>query len=807
MFVNVTNNTVSRYIDIDPLLANIEVPVVPADGIGGGDTMQIRYATNNPTRTQAQQHVRKPLIYVEGYDANNKYNIYSLISSDPIKPGEWVRLPFPPNNYDFMYYLDDIANYDLVFVNYNTLRSFEDNAKMLQQVIEWVNKDKAMGGSTAKNVVLGVSAGGVLSRYTLARMTKFVGVNSTDTRLLLTMDSPHQGANVPLALQHFLYDLSEQTVLGQKIKNTNAGLKKFINLNNKPATIQLLKARVVDGEGNVAFNTFLNGPESDYQKMVRFDAVNNPNNITAPYKFLAVSQGSQCGIPVAESGVNFASQDGEFALFELWLPSIIDPSFSLKSKWWLTTQLNALPNGGTANIEYFKFERRIKLWGIGFGWKTLNEYNRTNPQGFVGWDVAPGGTQSIFDRTNGDLSTGIQSQPFYKNWYGFPIAVLQAGVSVGINQDIFTFVSTTSALDAPIGTNQNAIFNFTTNGNANTSTFRYQAQTQEPGNSLFNRNHTDYTARNALWIYNELEDITQPVAICTDECPNNIGISGISRLCANTQQYSINGLPANASVAWSYTPNNGGLSITTSGNTASVSKVIDGQYVLTANVTKPCNSYSTSANIDGAALRPLVGQYTFPNYPNSPTKPFQTFTQIGFMGPNSKVKLNMFAGYTNFTFLPTFFSSNGLPVNYVISGSEVEITYQSAGQTIQGQYSYTNECGEPAGTNSFFIQIVNSARTVADDLVVHITPNPTTNYVTVAIENNTAVGNTQAANIASNTIMDLVDLNTNITLKQWKFAEVSTKTYTLDIVGIKKGIYSLRVNRAGVSTVQKLIIY
>ena len=468
-------------------------------------------------------------------------------------------------------------------------------------------------------------------------------------------------------------------------------------------------------------------------------------------------------------------------------------------------KLNALPNGGTANIEYFKFERRIKLWGIGFGWKTLNEYNRTNPQGFVGWDVAPGGTQSIFDRTNGDLSTGIQSQPFYKNWYGFPIAVLQAGVSVGINQDIFTFVSTTSALDAPIGTNQNAIFNFTTNGNANTSTFRYQAQTQEPGNSLFNRNHTDYTARNALWIYNELEDITQPVAICTDECPNNIGINGISRLCANIQQYSINGLPANASVAWSYTPNNGGLSITTSGNTASVSKVIDGQYVLTANVTKPCNSYSTSFNIDGAALRPIMGQYTYPYYPNNGAIPFQTYTQISFMGPGSKVKLTMTANSTNITYL-SFFSSNGSPVNYVITGNEVVITYYSAGQTIQGQYTYTNDCGV-TGTYSFFIAITNSGRVAPENLMVHITPNPTTNYVTVAIENNTAVGNTQAANKAGNTIMDLVDLNTNITLKQWKFAEVSTKTYTLDIVGIKKGIYSLRVNRAGVSTVQKLIIY
>jgi hypothetical protein len=292
VYVTVTNNTANIYEDNDPQMANIPVPVVPSDGISGGDVMQIRYAKNNPTRTQAQQHVRKPLIYVEGYDVSNSYDIYKLIKNDPNsdRKGEWIQLI--SQGYNLMYDLDDIASYDLVFVNYNTLRSFEDNTKMLQRVIEWVNADKILGNSTQKNVVLGVSAGGVLARYTLARMTKNIGVNSTDTRLLVTMDSPHQGANVPLSLQHFLYDLGEQKVLGQRIKNNNADLKKFIQLNDAPATAQLLKARVVDANGTVLFNTFLNGDNSPYQKMVRFDAVNNPNNVTPPYKFLALSQGS-----------------------------------------------------------------------------------------------------------------------------------------------------------------------------------------------------------------------------------------------------------------------------------------------------------------------------------------------------------------------------------------------------------------------------------------------------------------------------------------------------------------------------------
>ena len=606
------SNTASRYEDTDPLMATIPVRVVAADGIGGGDFMQIRYAKDNPTRLQPQQHLRKPIIYVEGYDPsdleridpNNKgNNIYSLIRDNPNtdKKGEWVSLI--TQGYDFMYYLDDVAAYDLVYVNYNTFRSFEDNSKMLQRVIEWVNADKALGSSTAKNVVLGVSAGGVLSRYTLARMTKYIGVNSTDTRLLLTMDSPHQGSNVPLSLQHFLYDLGEQQVLGQKLKDNDKALKKFIYLNSQIATVQLLKARVVDATGTVLFNTFLNGPNSPYQQMVRFDAANNPGNVVAPYKFLAVAQGSQCGVPVTTPGITFASQDAPFATFRFWFPPTPwTPFIHVASKWWLKCEMKALPNAGTANIEYFKFERRIKLWGIGFGWKTMNEYNRSNPPGFTTWDAAPGSTQSIEGRAGGGLSTGLVRQDIWKNWNGFPFIKLKAGPSLNINQDLFAFVSPTSSLDAPIGTDPYTVFNFAATGNANTSAEKYIAQSREPGSTLYNQEHTNYTARNALWIFNEMENLTQPVT-CQDYCTTN-EIIGPTEFCGSSS-FSLN-FPTGSTINWSISPNpNSIVTSTANGNTLFLTQraVSDpllgnsGEVTITANYTSSCGNGPVSKTV------------------------------------------------------------------------------------------------------------------------------------------------------------------------------------------------------------------
>ena len=67
-------------------------------------------------------------------------------------------------------------------------------------MIKWVNTQKANNGSTFQNVVLGQSMGGLVARYALKDMEN-KGLNH-DTRLYVSHDTPHLGANVPLSVQH-----------------------------------------------------------------------------------------------------------------------------------------------------------------------------------------------------------------------------------------------------------------------------------------------------------------------------------------------------------------------------------------------------------------------------------------------------------------------------------------------------------------------------------------------------------------------------------------------------------------------------
>ncbi len=605
--VFVTSTIVSnRYVGTDPYSREVTVPTVPGEGLGG-DIMQIRYSVNNPTRTTVTPHLRKPLIYVEGYDVSGKYDILNLIKNEVLDKGEWVNLALIPNGYDFMNDLDDIAGYDLVFLNYNTLRSFEDNSKMLQHVIEWIKQDKTAGGFTEKNVIIGTSAGGILCRYTLARMTKTISSASTDTKLLITHDSPHQGANVPLAFQHFLYDLGNVRVLGKKISDNLGDLNDFYVLNTKPATAQLLKARVIDENGNVVINTFLNGANSPYQQMVRFALADNP----PAYRYIATAQGSQCGIPVMQaSGLPIANYDGVFAIakFRWFYQNIVH----ITTKYFLTTQLNAIPSSGIqSQIEYFKYVRRISFWGIVFNTVTLKEVSRSNPVGFTDWDAAPGSTQSINDRTKGKFTAGLDKQKLV--WYATPFINLRAGLSMNITQDLFSFVSTVSALDAPPGTPLNPVYIFPINGTSNTSFQKYIAQEKFSVGSTnyYNQNHTDFSARNAKWMFNEMENVVPNNLDCSNECgsTSNYSITGNNPICTPTV-YSVNPLTNGVTVTWSATPLGLVSFNPVSGFQTTVSKVSSGNVTITASITSCAGG--TPLTISKTAR---VGGYNSSDYP------------------------------------------------------------------------------------------------------------------------------------------------------------------------------------------------
>ena len=731
--IKVTTGGSGRYVDTDPYGVTININSLPGASAYNDfqDKLQIRYSVGNPTRTNsnpALRKLRKPILYVEGYDVSGKsgttnsmgqligadlgYNLKSLIKIDvnPDKNGEWIRLANPPSNYDFMHDLDDVAGYDLVFVNYNTLRSIQDNALMLQQVINWVNSQKASIGSTEKNVVVGVSMGGLVARYCLANMTKNVGFNSTDTKILITHDSPHQGANVPLGFQFFLYNLAYTKVLGSYVKDKNEDIREFLALNDKISTQQLLKARAVVTAGDnigISMNSFLNGTNNPYHQMVDLPQSQRP------YKFVATSQGSQCGNNVFDgSNVTLASQDGLFSAIRLYY-------YWAGAKYWLNTTIKSLPSAGVNTILDYKMEARLSILGVGLGWRTVKEAHPANPLNFVNWDGAPGGTQSIKSRTDGGLSKGLEN---VSPWWLYSILSAKAGLSLDIVKDQFSFVSVSSALDAPESTPPNTVFNYVLFGNNNTRVDKYVSQEfYQNSNNIF---HTDYTPRNAKWIYNEMENITQTVS-CLDHCGITT-INGPLTLCG-TNTYRVLNLPPGSTVIWSATP--AGLVNFGSPNLpqTTVSQTGSGTATLRVTISNTCNSPAVTKVISVGAPSP------------------NSYSVLGAGTVYASAGYYYTAGYLgNATFVTNPFWR--VPAGWtIVSGqgtNNIQVMTGNTGGAVE--LDFDDVCGERSGVfKTVQIGVGGPAPLIVTDpqsrqsstavLTILATPNPANNYVTIAL--------------------------------------------------------------------------
>ncbi|MCL9804769.1 T9SS type A sorting domain-containing protein [Flavobacterium amniphilum] len=144
----------------------------------------------------------KPIYVVDGFDPSDSRNttaVYNLLT-------------YTDTNGNTQNLGDRIRNqegYDIVVVNFPTYVNaatktidggadyIERNALSLVTVIETLNLQKT---GNEQNIVIGPSMGGLISRYAL----RFMEQNNLNhqTRLWISFDSPHYGANVPIGLQH-----------------------------------------------------------------------------------------------------------------------------------------------------------------------------------------------------------------------------------------------------------------------------------------------------------------------------------------------------------------------------------------------------------------------------------------------------------------------------------------------------------------------------------------------------------------------------------------------------------------------------
>jgi hypothetical protein len=155
------------------------------------------------TSTPCNGKVKKPIIILDGFDPGDQRSIsqlYDIYMNNPL------RYPFGnelrSKGYDivvlnFPEYVNELGNAVDGGADY-----IERNAFVLIRLINKLNWQLKVNGSSEKLVIVGPSMGGVISRYALAYMEKHY--MNHNTRLWISLDAPHNGANIPIGAQKFL---------------------------------------------------------------------------------------------------------------------------------------------------------------------------------------------------------------------------------------------------------------------------------------------------------------------------------------------------------------------------------------------------------------------------------------------------------------------------------------------------------------------------------------------------------------------------------------------------------------------------
>tara|TARA_B110000503_G_C7147458_1_gene413622 strand:- start:343 stop:2412 length:2070 start_codon:yes stop_codon:yes gene_type:complete len=240
----------------------------------------------------------KPLFLLDGFDpddARNIENIYALLDFDndgtTQNLGDLVKL----------------EDYDVIILNFPVYNNpdnvevdggsdyIERNAMLLVDLIEIINNQKA---GDHQNVIVGPSMGGLISRYALNYMEN--ESLDHDTRLWLSFDAPHLGANVPIGFQHLFNYLSYGLDTANGDYNIE-GLRPIVDgMLKSPASRQMLtdqfETHLIAGE-IAAFDPSLTLPIAHPFKSIFFNRSNSLTTSGYPENLrkIAINNGSGLG--------------------------------------------------------------------------------------------------------------------------------------------------------------------------------------------------------------------------------------------------------------------------------------------------------------------------------------------------------------------------------------------------------------------------------------------------------------------------------------------------------------------------------
>lgn len=411
----------------------------------------------------------KPIFLIDGFDPGDGRTI----------AGIYDLLNFNDGNTTSN--LGDIVRnegFDVIILNFPTYVRTQDNAvidggadfiernaMLLVDLINLINIDKI---GNEQNVVIGPSMGGLISRYALNYMEN-QNMNH-DTRLWISFDAPHHGANVPIGFQHqfnFLaFGLDDFWILGdQNVEELQPIIDGMLK---SPAARQMLtdqfESHITNSDG-VTFNSALALPQTHFFKPIFDNGLNNLTTSGFPETTRNISI-------INGSGINSRYQNNTNPASNLFPGSqILDAEINIMTGADLKVETYFTPNAG-GQIQTSKVHLDFAWW-FPLANDRINNASAASPSFSNGIDAASGG---LFDILG--LTTDLATDGLVGEFLG------------SLNTDYFNFIPSVSGMALEITNNQINWFDSLAGLNTNDTPFVnwYMPDDNEPHVTLTNAN-------------------------------------------------------------------------------------------------------------------------------------------------------------------------------------------------------------------------------------------------------------------------------------------------------------------------------
>lgn len=305
--------------------------------------------------------LRKPVIISSGFDPFNLKRLYVSLRGAPLYDSyNGVDMNSNNNGNNLLERLRN-EGYDIIILDYDNGTDYmQANAALLSNLMVIINNQVVANGSKHEAVVMGFSAGALNARLSLSQFEYYHQLNPSNPHhhswKYVSFDGEHQGANTPLGLQYYLFDvyLNGFPTLLNPLGALPAilGVPSFMN----PTAQQMLFYHLANSNSTNAY------PHPD--KNTLFTYMNSFAPSTGGYpsgtRNIAVAQGSSNGLDLTGCCFNAGAN-----LFNYKVLNIINPFTGTFAR--TKFEYNAI---GTSN-HVFKVASEVK-WSWFNSWVTVS---------------------------------------------------------------------------------------------------------------------------------------------------------------------------------------------------------------------------------------------------------------------------------------------------------------------------------------------------------------------------------------------------------------------------------------------------